>query len=55
MAKLKITSKQYKALVETARKAGGDENQSHWRSRLKAAMDAPVKAAAKPARKRSAR
>ena len=50
-----ITAKQYKALVETARKAGGNENQSHWRSRLKEVMEAPAKAAAKPVRKRPAR
>jgi hypothetical protein len=50
-----ITSKQYKTLVETARKAGGDENQSHWRNRLKEVMEAPAKATAKPVRKRPVR
>jgi hypothetical protein len=51
MAPVKITARQYKKLVETARKAGGDENQAHWRSRLKEAMDVFVKPAAKPGRK----
>jgi hypothetical protein len=55
MAPMKITSRQYKKLVEAARKAGGDENQAHWRNRLKEVMDAPAKVAAKPARKRPAR
>lgn len=55
MTKHKITSKQYKTLVETARKAGGDENQAHLRDRLKQVMDVPGKAAAKPPRKRPTR
>ena len=50
-----ITAKQYKVLVEAARKAGGDENQSHWRNRLEEVMETPAKAAAKPVRKRPAR
>lgn len=52
MSQPKITAKRYKVLVKTARKRGGDENQAHWNSRLKAVMAAPAKAAAKRPRKR---
>jgi hypothetical protein len=47
MSKRKISSKQYGASILSARKAGGDQIQSHWESRLKAA----VKRTAKPAKK----
>jgi hypothetical protein len=49
MTKPKISSKQYGASLAAARKAGGDEEQSHWEARLKAAMKRRPKAAKKPA------
>jgi hypothetical protein len=47
MAKTKISSKRYGASLASARRAGGDQVQSHWESRLKAV----VKRIAKPAKK----
>jgi hypothetical protein len=44
----KISSKQYGATITAARKAGGDEVQSHWEARLKATMKRRAKAAKKP-------
>jgi hypothetical protein len=49
MTKPKISSKQYGASLAAARKAGGDEGQSHWEDRLKAVMKRRAKAAKKPA------
>jgi hypothetical protein len=48
MAKPKISLKRYEATVIAARKAGGDENQSHWEARLKAAVKRQTKPAKKP-------
>jgi hypothetical protein len=48
MTQPKISSKQYEASITAARKKGGDEEQSHWESRLKAAMKRPAKPAKKP-------
>jgi hypothetical protein len=47
MTKPTRSSKQYEATIAAARKAGGDEVQSHWEARLKAA----VKRSTKPAKK----
>jgi hypothetical protein len=51
MTKPKISLKQYEAVVTAARKAGGDNSQSHWEARLKAA----VRRQTKPTRKLIAR
>jgi hypothetical protein len=51
MTRLKISSRQYEAALNAARKAGGDENQSHLDSRLKTL----VKQRTKPAKKLAAR
>jgi hypothetical protein len=48
MTRSKISSKQYESTIAAARKKGGDEEQSHWESRLKAAMKRPAKAVKKP-------
>jgi len=47
MTSPKTSSKQYAASLTAARKAGGNEVQSHWEARLKAA----VKRSTKPAKK----
>ena len=47
MGKPKITPKKYSAALASARKAGGDDQQSHWQDRLTAEM----KRRAKPAKK----
>jgi hypothetical protein len=51
MTKPNISSKQYEAAITAARKAGGNNSQSHWEARLKAA----VKRQTKPTRKSIAR
>jgi hypothetical protein len=38
MAKRIPSSKKYEAKITAARKTGGNENQAHWESRLKAVM-----------------
>jgi len=43
MSKPKISSKQYEASITAARRAGGDQIQSHWESRLKAVAKRPAK------------
>jgi hypothetical protein len=48
MTKPKISTKQYEASIVALRKKGGDEEQSHWESRLKAAMKRPGKPMRKP-------
>jgi hypothetical protein len=48
MTKQKISLKQYETSVTDARKAGGNEVQSHLASRLKAAVKRRTKAAKKP-------
>jgi hypothetical protein len=47
MTKPNISSKQYAATIAAARKAGGDEAQSHWEARLEAAVKRPTKRAKK--------
>ena len=49
MTKPKINSEKYAAAIAAARKAGGDENQSHWEARLKAVMKRRAKPVNKPA------
>lgn len=49
MTKAKSNSEKYEAAIAAARKAGGDENQSHWESRLKAVMKRRAKLVKKPA------
>jgi len=51
MTKRKISPKQYEATVTAARKAGGDEVQSHWEARLMAAIKRRIKPAKKPIRR----
>jgi hypothetical protein len=48
MIKPKISTKQYEASIAAARKKGGDEQQSHWESRLKTATKRRAKAVKKP-------
>jgi hypothetical protein len=48
MSKHDPTPKQYEAAVTAARKAGGNNVQSHLLGRLKAMMKRPPKAAKKP-------
>jgi hypothetical protein len=45
----KITPEKYEASLVAARKAGGEENQSHWEARLKTVMKRRAKAVKKPA------
>ena len=49
MTRPRITPQKYEASLVAARKAGGQENQSHWQARLKTAMKRRAKAAKKPA------
>jgi hypothetical protein len=49
MTKPKSNSEKYVASIVAARKAGGDENQSHWEARLKAVMKRRAKPVSKPA------
>jgi hypothetical protein len=48
MTQSKISSKQYEASIACARKKAGDDEQSCWKSHLKAAAVRPAKAAKKP-------
>jgi hypothetical protein len=48
MTRPKTSTKQYEASLTAARKAGGNEVQSHLASRLKAAVKRRAKAAKKP-------
>jgi hypothetical protein len=45
----KIIPGKYGASLAAARKAGGEENQSHWEARLKTVMKRRAKSAKKPA------
>jgi hypothetical protein len=45
----KIIPGKYEASLAAARKAGGEENQSHWEARLKTVMKRRAKSAKKPA------
>lgn len=47
MTKSKISTKRYEATITAARKAGGNQMQSHWEARLKAAVKGQGKAAKK--------
>jgi len=48
MTKAQISSRKYEATIAAARKAGGNEIQSHWEARLKAAVKRPTRPAKKP-------
>jgi hypothetical protein len=48
MSKPKSTAKKRAASLATARKAGGNDKQSHWMDRLKTVMKRRAKAEKKP-------
>ena len=52
MTKPKIKLKQYEATVTAARKAGGNNSQSHWEARLEAAVKRLGKLAQTPTKVR---